>query len=41
LGVEFFRILYKEHKGTKVGKLVGVVVVFVVLVADFIFVREI
>jgi hypothetical protein len=40
LGMEFFRILYKEHKGMKVGELL-VVVVFVILVADVIVVREI
>jgi hypothetical protein len=38
LGVEFCRILNKEHKGMKVGKLV---VVFVVLIADAMVVREI
>jgi hypothetical protein len=41
--MEFFRILYKEHKGMKVGELVVVVVVvvFVVLVAEVLVVREI
>ena len=40
--MKFFRILFKEYDGMKVGELlVVVVVVFVILVADVIVVREI